>query len=658
VRCPAILLTFAAAASVAAPALILSAAEPPQRRNVIIFVADGLRPGSVTALDAPTLFSIRTEGVNFTNSHSMFPTVTMTNAAAIATGHYPGDSGQFGNNLFVGRRMFATGNFGRMPGSLTPNVEDDQVLADIDDLFRGNYVREPSLLSSARTHGYNTAAIGKIGPTALQDVSQLAPANGRFAVPATIILDGVTGTPAGVPLARDVARLLADAHLGTGPPRRVQATGTNVTAGALSPNTEHYRWLADAATKVVLPMFVRSGKPLVLVFWSGDPDQTQHAQGDSLNSLTPGVNGPTSRAAVRNADNLLKQLRDYVSAEPALRDNTDMFVTSDHGFSTVSRHDIDARGHFTASYSATFVYKDAMGRQEVNTGYLPPGAMAIDVAHALDLPLYAPDLEVTDREGVHVFASIDPRIPQQTATARQHPAGGALIGGTGRVTSRDAKVIVAGSSFYVPDHDGQTVRRMVAFLATQDYVGALFVHDSYGTIPGALPMSAIGHVGVSTLPAPALIVAPREFALDPANPIMTSVLVDGAVLQQGQGNHGAMARANTFNNMAAIGPDFKQRFVDDAPVGNVDIAPTLAKVMGISVLGIGTLRGRVLAEALAGGPPRVSSRARVVRSGLAGSGKATVLSYQQVGSQRYVDAACFDQNDCGAQTAARPPRVD
>jgi hypothetical protein len=140
--------------------------------------------------------------------------------------------------------------------------------------------------------------------------------------------------------------------------------------------------------------------------------------------------------------------------------------------------------------------------------------------------------------------------------------------------------------------------------------------------------------------------------------MMTSVLVDGAQLQQGQGNHGALARANTFNNMAAIGPDFKKRFVDDAPVGNVDIAPTLAKVMGISLTGTGRLRGRVLAEALAGGPPRVSSRTRVVRSGLAGSGKATVLRYQEVGSQRYVDAACFDQNDCGGQTAARPPRVD
>ena len=59
-------------------------------RNVVIFVADGLRPSSVTSIDAPTLYGIRQEGVNFTNSHSLFPTFTTPNASAIATGPLPG----------------------------------------------------------------------------------------------------------------------------------------------------------------------------------------------------------------------------------------------------------------------------------------------------------------------------------------------------------------------------------------------------------------------------------------------------------------------------------------------------------------------------------------------------------------------------------------
>jgi len=41
-------------------------------------------------------------GVDFTNSHSLYPTITTVNASAIATGHYIGDTGDFGNTLYAG----------------------------------------------------------------------------------------------------------------------------------------------------------------------------------------------------------------------------------------------------------------------------------------------------------------------------------------------------------------------------------------------------------------------------------------------------------------------------------------------------------------------------------------------------------------------------
>jgi hypothetical protein len=542
--------------------------------------------------------------------------------------------------------MFSTGNFGQPPGTVIPNVENDQALADINERFGGNFVREASLLSVARDHGYSTVAVGKVGPTAMQDLPQVGIANGRFTVPSTIIVDGLTGTPAGLPLAPEVAKLIADAGLGAGPPARTQSAGTNATPGSLSANVEHYRWLADAMTRAILPAFVAAGKPFVLVFWCGDPDQTQHAHGDGLNSLTPGINGPTSRAAVRNADAVLGQLVAFVDAQPALRDNTDIVVTSDHGFSTNSRHEIDTARHVTNSYAAGFNYRDLTGRQEVNQGFLPQGALAIDLAHALGLPLYAPDAQVNDHRGMPVFASIDPTIARQTATMRQRPVGGALIGGTGRVGNLDARLIVAGGSIYVPDHDADIVRRTVGVLSTLDYVGPLFVHDSYGRMAGALPMSAIGYAGASALAVPAVVVAPREFAIDPEHPDMTSVVVSDGV-QEGQGAHGAFARSNTLNNMAAIGPDFKKRFVDDAPVGNVDIAPTLARVMGVTLPAIGMLRGRVISEALSGGPRRPGFERRVLRSDPSPSGNATILRYQQIGSQRYVDEACRGRIGCG-----------
>ncbi|HYS45820.1 MAG TPA: alkaline phosphatase family protein, partial [Rhizomicrobium sp.] len=67
-----------------APAL----AQTPQPHNIIIFVADGLRYGSVERGNMPNMAKLKTEGVDFTNSHSLFPTITTVNASAIATGHY------------------------------------------------------------------------------------------------------------------------------------------------------------------------------------------------------------------------------------------------------------------------------------------------------------------------------------------------------------------------------------------------------------------------------------------------------------------------------------------------------------------------------------------------------------------------------------------
>src|SRR5206468_87396 len=59
---------------------------PKGRRFVIVFVVDGLRPDAITHELTPTLFRLRSEGVDFTNSHSVFPTVTRVNAAAIGIG--------------------------------------------------------------------------------------------------------------------------------------------------------------------------------------------------------------------------------------------------------------------------------------------------------------------------------------------------------------------------------------------------------------------------------------------------------------------------------------------------------------------------------------------------------------------------------------------
>jgi arylsulfatase A-like enzyme len=639
---------LAAAAAKVDDAGAASPAQARPARNFVVFVADGLRAGSVTEGLTPTLFALSRSGTWFANSHSVVPSLTMPNAAAIATGHDPGDSGVFGNTLYPGFRQFASGNYGRMPGTPVPFIEVDAVLGDLDDHFEGNWLGEGTLLALARLHGYGTAAIGKHGPVALQDVSQLRPEGGRFTMPATLVLDDLSGTADGVPMDPELVSALARAGLPVVAAARRQPAGNARDPGTHEANTQQQSWLIAATTRAVLPLLRQRGRPFMLVYWSRDPDGSQHNQGDSLNKLVPGINGPTSLAGIRDADDNLRQLLAAIDADPALAGNTDVLVTSDHGFSTISRREVDREQHTTTSAAALRQYND------VPAGFLPPGFVALDLARQLGLPLYDPDTPL----GATAFHRL--RLDGDGELRAEHPAqGNGLLGGAGisGPGGTDARAIVAANGgvdlVYLPFHDRGLLTSMVEFLGRQDYVGALFVDDAYGPLPGTLPLSAIGFIGTARVPVPALVVGLRSFEVagavgtGPLAPLLNSALVADTGLQQGQGMHGSLSRANTFNFMAARGPDFRAGFSDRLPVGNADLVPTIAAVLGWQWPAQGQLKGRVLGEALAG-PAHAWTRGRVAtqrctrRSVPMPNGLRTVLEYQRAAGRIYVDEARFE----------------
>lgn len=210
-------MTIRVALAAVATAIGLAGAARAEPRNLIIFVADGLRSAIVTPQTAPALAAVRDEGVDFHNSHSLYPTVTTPNASAIATGHRLGDTGDFGNILYLGEPLPAP--FGT-PIAL---LEDDTVLGLMNARFGGDYLGETSLLQAARAAGFNTAAIGKLGPIAIQDVT----ARGGDG---TIVIDDATGYPGGegIALAPDVAQAIAAAGLPSITPDR----GLNASPGA------------------------------------------------------------------------------------------------------------------------------------------------------------------------------------------------------------------------------------------------------------------------------------------------------------------------------------------------------------------------------------------------------------------------------------------
>jgi hypothetical protein len=278
-------------------------------------------------------------------------------------------------------------------------------------------------------------------------------------------------------------------------------------------------------------------------------------------------------------------------------------------------------------------------------GWLPPGFLAIDLAHALDLPLFDPDIQL-DVGGTAHYEPVDPSKPTGPRSRQRPAAGDGLIGGTGAVQDHiDAKVIVTASGgsdlIYIADHDRDLARKVVAFLVSQDYIGALFVDPSLGKFPGALPLGAVALEGSARMPHPSIVVSFKSFLLTPPGNLLAAIQVSDTPLQEGQGMHGGFGRDSTFNNMAAAGPDFKQGYDDGLPVSNADIAPTLAHILGLQLPAKGRLQGRVLSESLARGPsPDPSTvKHRKLDAMPAASGMATVLEYQEYDGRRYFDSA-------------------
>ena len=295
--------------------------------------------------------ALKAKGVDFANSHALYPTVTTANASAIATGHYLGDTGDFGNTLWFGFPIWAHG------GAPVTFLENDAVLGELNQHYAGNYLNEESLVAAARRAGFATAVIGKAGPALIQDVTS------KHDGSETIFIDDTFGRDGGVPVSAGVLAALRAANL------PVQTPDTTV------PDIEQEVYLTQAATRVVLPRLAASGSPFLLVFWSRDPDYSQHNARDSVGQVDPGINGPTARAGVRNADDRLAALLAAVR-NLHLEDTTDIFVTADHGFGTIDKQT------FTGTSQAA-----RCSVRNPSSPVLPSGFLAIDIAKGLGLPL-------------------------------------------------------------------------------------------------------------------------------------------------------------------------------------------------------------------------------------------------------------------------------
>jgi arylsulfatase A-like enzyme len=163
---------------------------------------------------------------------------------------------------------------------------------------------------------------------------------------------------------------------------------------------------------------------------------------------------------------------------------------------------------------------------------------------------------------------------------------------------KDAVVIALNGgtdAIYVPSHDAALVQRVVRFLQARPEVGVIFQSSRYPAMAGVLPMEGVRIESKDERRNADLLVS---YAYDENAVVqgMKGTIHEGA--QNYRGMHGSFSPVDIHNTLIASGPDFRKSWKDTLPTGNVDVAPTIAKILGLE---LPAADGRTLDEALAGG---------------------------------------------------------
>jgi arylsulfatase A-like enzyme len=167
----------------------------------------------------------------------------------------------------------------------------------------------------------------------------------------------------------------------------------------------------------------------------------------------------------------------------------------------------------------------------------------------------------------------------------------------------DGDIMVVGNggetSFYVAGHSHEAVTRLIHFLQTLPYTGVVFSQQS---VEGTFPLS---DAGLDTAYAPDVAIAVRWTAEQSQYGAPGMIYDSSGGLHGGQGQHASLDPFDMHNICFAAGPDFVAGMNDSLPSGNMDIAPTVLWILGVTPEQ--KMSGRVLSEALNSPAPAVDS---------------------------------------------------
>ncbi|WP_438397012.1 alkaline phosphatase family protein [Caballeronia sp. DA-9] len=638
---------------------------PQSAVRTVIFVWDGLRPDSVTEADTPNLLALRQAGVNFVDNHSTYPTFTMMNGSSFATGSFPKTSGFYGNTFWTppqgAGNTIPVGNAatGASQDYVDPVfTEDYQVLTTLNNYYGGQLLLVKSLFATAQAANLTTATVGKSGAAYIQDLNR----GGYFldentVLPRSLVSELQTANIA-VPKNTTFGYSGADAvTLASGngdPTARAGYITFNTTAydpaGALTvaardsadktqgaPEDAANKYMMSVYTSYILP----KKQPMLSLIWFRTPDNVEHGYGPGTANM---------KAGLRSQDARLGELIAGLKANN-LYTTTNIIVVSDHGHSTVSgplalyplrtiNASPSAPSGATVNGSTSGTDAATLGSSNTN-GYSFSG----DVRSA-DLLTFR-GLQAYDGSGCVTSAmyglntSGAPTIPVKNDTTGalcgaantkyqaisanlSTPVASFKVPSAGKLPTNGIVVAANGGSdyFYVPSHDPVTIKNLVKVLQQREEFGAIFVDSRYGNLPGTLPMSMVN-----------LENATRQNNGQPD--VVVSFTWDDQVAVQGmpgiefesvggqRGMHGSFGTNDVHNTLIANGPSFMTSAVVSTPTGNVDVAPTVARLLGLSMP---QADGRVINESLKN--PMSTSTPQVAASVVTPPSVATGLRFE------------------------------
>ena len=499
-------------------------------RHVVVVVWDGMRPDFVTEQNTPTLWKLAREGITFRNHHAVYPSATMVNGTAIVTGIYPGKNGIIANHVYR--------------PDIDPHhsidVELPAVVKKGDEVSGGKYILVPTIAELVQHAG---------GRTVIASAKTVG-----------LLLD----RQADVGTAKNCVTLFAGKSL----PAEIIPSITATLGPFPSGHLQQDAW----TTKAMTDCFWKDGVPALSVLWLGEPDLTQHES-------APGA--PAALAAIKSADENLAAVLSALDQRDA-RGRTDVFIVSDHGFSTIKRS-VDLRrilndAGFTAKIEELRIAKD--GNQSAGG------------------------------------------IRDKTEFNDQPKPGDIMLAANG------GSVL-----FYVVGHDKKLIRRLVEFLQQSDFAGVIFTKEPMeGTFGLTQALIQRGD-------APDVVMAFRWTDLQNQFGVTGEIDADWQ-RAAGKGTHATLSRFDMHNTLIAAGPDFKRGQTDDLPTGNVDLVPTILQILGIKVPH--QMDGRILSEAVAAPTsllpaPKPEAKSIEARKDFPSGTWRQTLKISRVGSTIYLD---------------------